>query len=214
MKLIDLIERKFPRFGISNLISHIVIISAAVYIAGMTGYPLDPLLAMNAQAVMAGEVWRLITFIFIIPSSNIVFTALAYMFVYYTGKQLESVWGTCRFTLYYILAMLSTIAASFIAPGLYTGYYIQLSLFIAFAIYYPDYQILYMMIIPIKIKYIMYLDIALLAVTVLQGIAMRNWGLVLAVIASLVAPIVFFGRDGIGRIKAYFRRMSYKRKIK
>jgi membrane associated rhomboid family serine protease len=215
MKLIERFERKYPKFGIPNLILHIIIVTAAVMVADLIGIGMSSYLALSTPLVLSGQIWRLATFIFVgTGGSNPLFAILILMFVYFTGRQLEAVWGTCRFTLYYAISMLCTIAASFILPGVYDGYYINLSLFIAFAAYYPDYQIMYMMIIPLKAKYLMWIDLAFLGITVIQAIAARQWALVLSIASSLLAPLLFFGGDMVGGAKSFVRRMKYKRKFK
>ncbi|MCR5628607.1 hypothetical protein [Eubacterium sp.] len=67
-------------------------------------------------------------------------------------------------------------------------YYINLSIFLLFAALYPDMQVMLYFIIPIKIKWLAYLDVALMAYEVYK------YGIVCGVIvfASLLNFLIFF----------------------
>jgi len=220
LRFIDQFERKHPRFGIPNLIVHLIILTAIVSVLDLlvvnATVTFSSLLALNSSLVLRGQVWRLITFMFVYAGgSNPLYLILYAMFTFMIGRNLEGLWGTCRFTLYYIVSMLATIAASFIVPSaFFTGMYINLSLFIAYAVYFPNNQILFMFIIPLKVKYLLYIELAFLAITVIQCLQIGDWGTILSILTSLLAPALFFGGDGVQSVKAFIRRQKYKRKFK
>lgn len=139
---------------------------------------------------MRGQIWRLFTFIFVPPASSVLTLALALYFYYFIGSTLERVWGTFRFNVYYLCGLLGCMAA-----GLITGYgsndYLNLSLFLAFAYLFPNHEVLLFFIIPIKMKYLAYLDWALFAISLIFG----SWASRAAVIASLINFFLFFGPD-------------------
>ena len=58
----------------------------------------------------------------------------------------------------------------------FSTYYISLSIFLGFAISFPDMQVLLYFIIPIKIKWLAYLDVALLAYSMITSIHERKLG--------------------------------------
>lgn len=109
----------------------------------MVNFSLNSVLAFNREAVLHGQIWlwRLITFVFIPPNSNILFILFSLYFYWLIGSSLENQWGAFRFNVYYLCGMIGTILA-----GLITGYasnsYLNLSLFLAFALMYPDYQVM------------------------------------------------------------------------
>jgi hypothetical protein len=76
-----------------------------------------------------------------------------------------------------------TIVSAFVST-----YYINLSIFLLFAVLYPDMQVMLYFLIPLKIKWLAYLDIALLLLDVYQ------YGVVCAfvIFASLLNFIIFF----------------------
>ena len=191
------LERRFGRFCISNLMLYIVTTMLFVAIFDMViGFPLSQWFTLIPSLVMRGQVWRLITFIFLPPSGSPLLLVLSLYFYYVLGSTLERVWGTFRFNLYYLFGLIGCMIAGMIS-GYGTNVYLNLSLFLAFAYLFPDHQVLLFMIIPIKMKYLAYLNWALFAVELLTG----SWAAKAAIIASLINFFIFFGPDIVNRIR-------------
>lgn len=96
------LERKFGRYAIPNLMYYIIILYAAGFVLNI----LNPefyyrYLSLNAQAILNGQVWRIVTFIIQPPSSSLVFIVFALYLYYMIGQQLENAWGAFRFNLYF-----------------------------------------------------------------------------------------------------------------
>ncbi|QAA30787.1 rhomboid family intramembrane serine protease [Clostridium manihotivorum] len=216
MKWLDKLERKFGRYAIKNLMFYIVVANLIVYLmeylfrTSMLTYKL----MFIPSLILKGEVWRVITFIFIPPNSSPIFIIFVLYFYYMIGSTLESEWGAFRFNFYYLLGIVGTIIAGFITGGAVTGTYLTLSLFLAFAYTYPDYQILLFFVIPIKIKYLAWLDAAFLAISFIQGDIADK----LSIVAALINFFVFFGKDMLYRGKntgyAYNNKKNIKKKTK
>ena len=134
-------------------------------------------------------------------------------FYYMIGTTLENEWGSFKFNLYYLFGMVGTIIAAFIT-GYGTSFYLNLSLFLGFAYLFPDVEVHLFLILPIKIKWLAYLNWAFFAFTILFG----SMGERLAVIASLINFFIFFGKDLIDYIKFRRRygntRKNFKREMK
>lgn len=218
MNWLDRLEKKFGRFGIKGLMIYIIAFNAAVYLmslAGPQGSQLVEKLMLIPQLVLNGEVWRLITFIFIPPSSSMIFILFVLYFYYMIGRTLEHEWGSFKFTAYYFIGVIGTIIGTFLAGGLAVGtsYYLNLSLFLAFAYIFPDYQILIFFILPVKMKYLAWLDAAYLAYSFLFG----DTGIKLMIAASILNFLLFFGKDIILHLRsgrrAYYHRRSFASKI-
>src|SRR5690606_20929694 len=127
MKWIDRLERKFGRYAIKNLMTYIVILNAVVYMLMMIpGTNLLNKFVLEPSLVLKGEIWRLITYIFIPPSTSPIFIIFVLYFYYMIGSNLENEWGSFRFNLYYFLGMLGTTIATFITGGGATPLYINL----------------------------------------------------------------------------------------
>ena len=158
------LERKLRRYAISDLMKYIVIgqgiVFALLYIWPTLGYQLYSLITLTRTGLMRGQIWRLVTFVFVPPSSSPIFILFALYFYYMIGVGLENQWGKVKFNLYYLVGMLGSIIAALI-----TGYadntFLNLSLFFAYAALYPDEQVLLFMILPIKMKYLALVDAVL-----------------------------------------------------
>lgn len=205
MKRIDKLERKFGRYAIQNLMTYIVMLNALVYVLMMIpGSNLRSRLVLNPDLVLKGEIWRLITYVFIPPASSPIFIFFVLYFYYMIGSNLEAEWGSFRFNLYYLLGMIGTTIAIFITGGEATPVYINLSLFLAFAHLYPDFQVLLFFIIPIRMKYLALLNWIIIGISILfEPIPYK-----VAAIVSVLNFLLFFGPDIIDDIK--FRRQVKK----
>ncbi|MGB7605851.1 MAG: hypothetical protein WBL93_10285, partial [Lutisporaceae bacterium] len=141
MKWLNKLERVLGRFAIKNLMMYIVLLNGVAFILiklDTTG-TFNSMLMLDPHLVFKGEVWRLISFIFIPPSTDLLWGFLILYFYYNIGIGLEHEWGTFKFNIYYLLGMLGTIVISLIFGFQTTSLYINLSLFLAFARIYPDY---------------------------------------------------------------------------
>ena len=130
------LERKLRRYAISDLMKYIVIgqgiVFALLYIWPTLGYRLYSLITLTRAGLMRGQIWRLVTFVFVPPPSSPIFILFALYFYYMIGIGLENQWGNVKFNLYYLVGMLGSIIAALI-----TGYadnaFLNLSLFFAYA---------------------------------------------------------------------------------
>lgn len=201
-KLYDGVQRfcaAHPRFGIPNLMRVIVIGNVAVYVLMLLTQANDAnalsFLTFNLNALLHGEVWRLVTFVFVPAYSSPFALLISLYFYYWIGSTLERQWGTAKFNLYYIsgalLTVLGVVLASLITGNPYltaagTGY-VNLSMFFAFAFLFPGHHwVLLFFILPVKMKWLAYLDGALFAFDIIKAIGAHNWaGVVLPIVALL-----------------------------
>ena len=194
-KLYQAVDRfcaRNPRFGIPNLMRVIVIGTVIVYILEMfAGYEAVSFLAFNLEGIKRFELWRLVTFIFMPNNSSPLWLAISLYLYHWIGSTLEQRWGTARFNLYYIggvvLTIVGTVLASLLSGfhGLTVAgtYYVNMSLFLAFASLYPNVQLLVFFVIPVKMKWLAWLDIAFFALDVVRSALYGN-------IIGIVLPIV------------------------
>lgn len=208
------LEQRFSRFSIVHLMTYIVAGMAMVFVADLllgaaVGKSLSAYFTFSVPLFLQGQFWRILTFIFIPPSSSILFIVFALYFYYLIGNTLESEWGSFWFDLYYFFGMAGAIIAGFIT-GWATNSYLNMSLFFAFAVMYPDFPLRLFFFIPIKIKYLAFFDAVLFVVGFIQG----SWPERAAIIASLVNFFIFFGpsffRSVRDRIRAHKRRKEFE----
>lgn len=177
-KLMNRIERfcyQHPRFGIPNLMMIIAIGSIAVWVLMQmdTTGKLYTLLCMSGERVLHGQIWRIVTFVFVPGESNLIWFMISLYFYYWIGSSLEREWGAGKFTVYYLSGMLLTAICGVLLSlilgrdVIVSATYLNLSLFFAFATLFPDVQVLLFFIIPIKVKWLAYVDAALFVLAVI-----------------------------------------------
>ncbi len=210
-KKIDMFCYKHPRFGVPNLMLYIVVVSLAVWLLSTmdTSQSLLSLLEFSPERIFKGEVWRLITFVFI-PQSLSIWELVFFYFYYWIGNVLEKEWGTPRFNIFIISGILLTAIYGFVIYFV-TGvsipvstYYIYLSMFFSFATLFPDVQVLFMFIIPIKIKWLAYVDAAIF----LFAIFTTRFPFNLLPVVAIANYIVFFGADLISTLRSNKARFN------
>ena len=204
-KLYDGVQRfcaAHPRFGIPNLMRVIVIGNVAVYVLMLLTQANDAnalsFLTFNLNALLHGEVWRLVTFVFVPAYSSPFALLISLYFYYWIGSTLERQWGTARFNLYYWSGVLLTVIGALLASAITGGNfavagtsYVNLSMFLAFALLFPNTQVLLMFIIPVKMKWLAYIDVGLFAAGIVRAILVRNWGGVILPVMALLNFLIF-----------------------
>ena len=177
MKFMHNFERKFGKYAISNLMKYIIILYVVGWFISIAApeFYMDVLM-FNAQAILHGQVWRLITFIIAPPSSSSAFFMIFTLYLYYVlGTNLERYWGAFKFNLYFFMGILFHIVAGFLVFFIFgvnwpiSTYYLNMSLFFAFAAIYPNMELLLFFILPIKIKWLAILDGIYFGATIFFG---------------------------------------------
>ncbi len=217
MRWLNRLDRKIGRYAIPRLMYGITAGMLIVYIIDfflMTSPVIIPQIYLNMELVAQGEVWRLITFIFVpYMSSNILFTLISLYFYVLIGNGLEQRWGSFKFNVFYLVGIIGINIGA-----LFTGYgvnsYLNLSMFLAFAAIYPDFQIMLFFIVPVKMKYLALLDVALL----IYSFVIESWPARVSIIMALLNVVLFFGMDFIRTIKDQMRyrktRANFRRSMR
>lgn len=199
MKFLNKLERKYGRYAISNLSAYII----GFYVAGYLLYYFMPdllsWLTLEPYYILHGQVWRLVSWLLIPPSSPDLFTIIMLFFYYSLGMSLERTWGTFRYNVYIISGILCTILGAFIlyfalggghtfGNALFSTYYINLSIFLAFAASYPNERVYLYFFIPIKMKWMG----LLYGAYVIFAFFETSWVGKVAIFASLANFVIFF----------------------
>lgn len=179
MRFIQKLERKLGKYAIHNLMYYIII----MYVIGWIIQIINPafysaVLSLDVEKILHGQVWRLITFIIMPPEgSSYIFMIFTLYLYYMLGTSLERAWGAFRFNLYFFMGILFHIIAAFLIYFIFdtslplTTYYLNMSLFFAFATLYPDMELYLFFVIPIKIKWLAIIDGVYFAITILSGLS-------------------------------------------
>ena len=162
------------------------------------------------------------------------------LFYYQLGTHLERAWGTFRFNVYMFGGMLFTVVGCLLFYGIVymifgqpmaeitsylmgryvSTYYVNMSIYLAFAVMYPNLQVLIYFIIPVKVKWMAILYVVMMVYDIfVTGQAYGVWAAIVLIVVnvmSLLNFLVFFlsSRD----MKRYspkevHRRQEYKRQV-
>ena len=212
MKWVFRLERKLgSRFGIPNLMIYITAPMFAAYALWFIGfYTLPYYMVIFREQVMAGEVWRLATFL-VMPqfTTNVFFALLGILVSYFLGSALEREWGKTLFTMYFIFGALGAIIAAMIA-GAGTNNFLLSSILLAYAYVYPDATFLLFMILPVKAKYLAYVMWGFYIYFFITG----NMASRLAIVFSLLNFFLFFGPNVLRTTKQSYRRFKRRKQFR
>lgn len=231
MNWLNKLERKFGRYAIPNLIVWLI----GAYTVGFVIYKANPaildFLVLSPYHILRGQVWRLVTWVCMPTDTSLFFLLLMALFYFQLGTALERNWGTFRFNVYIFSGMLFTILGAFILYGImylinggatlemqYIGYgfstsYINMSIFLAFAVTYPEMQIRVMYIIPVKMKWMA----IVYGIMTAASFILSGWTGKIAIVMSLLNFIIFF--LSTRNLKRYaphevHRRQKFKRQMR
>lgn len=230
-------ERKFGKYAIRNLSLVLIVCYGIGYLLLIFNAGIFDFLTLNPYLILRGQIWRLITWILIPPQSDSLFSTILMMLFYYSvGTTLERTWGTYRYNVYIFQGLLFTLIGSFVSMGAcylffendimmygapelfrvgarcFSTYYVNMSIFLAFAATFPEAQVLLMFIIPIKVKWLG------IAYGILLGLSFILGGFFerMAMAASLANFIIFFfssRRKIIISPKQMKRRTEFKSQV-
>ena len=226
MRLIDKFCLTRRRFGIQRLMLYFVIGYGAVYLIAAldtTGTFLS-FIYFNPSRILRGEVWRLITWIFSptggrsLSPTSLFFTALMLYFYYFIGTTLEREWGTPKFNVYYIIGVLLNIIYAFVvwlitdSVVYLDSSFLNLSMFFAFAVFYPNHRVLLFFIIPVKIKWLALINAAYFFIVMIANMIAGSYFYALLPIVAVLNFTLFCFEDLMHYLCQY-RSATTKRAI-
>lgn len=221
-KLLDKLERKFGRFAIPHLMSIILVGMIVIFCADFLmmynpnigqaeafGGAVSGLFSFDWAQIKAGQIWRLITFVFLPPSTSLLFAVFTFYFIWLIGIGLETQWGSFKFNVYYLTGIIGTIIAGCLT-GHATNVFLNLSMFLAFAYNNPNFELLLFFFIPVRIKWLALLDAFSLLVALIFG----SWYTKILLLISLLNLVLFFGKEVFTTPYYAIRRKWYQWKRK
>jgi membrane associated rhomboid family serine protease len=191
MSFIDMLERRFGRFAIPGLIRIVAGFNALVFILDRLNPEFVQMLELNRAAILHGEIWRLVTYIFIPATDSPIWIIFVLLFLWFIGEGLERAWGAFRLNLFYLLGMVGTTIAAFFFGSNFSNLMLNASLFFAFANFYPEEIIYIFFILPVKVKWLGWISAALLLFRFAGGPNSYR----VALIAAFANYFIFFGPE-------------------
>ena len=213
-----------PNLGIPDLMKYIALGNVLIFVGDLfLSGGFSWMTRFYPELIFKGQVWRFVTFIFAPVSTGgstiftrVFFFALTTFFYYWVGTALERQWGSTRFTVFYGLGVLLNITVGLIIYAVYpytadmlggyyyetaNMYYVNMSMFFSFATLYPDMQVLLYGIIPLKVKWLAWLDAVLFAFDIGFSLTSRNLLGALLPLVAILNYFIFFWEDLTGLLR-------------
>lgn len=227
MQFFNKLERKFGRYAVQGLMKYVIACYIIGYIIEYTVPNFLSYLTLEPYLIFhEAQIWRLVSWVLIPPSrSNPIFVIIMLVLYYQLGNALEQTWGAFRFNLYIFGGVIFTIIGALLLyvivgvntpvmlGGSFSTYYINMTIFLAFAVCYPDMRIMLYFIIPIKMKWMAIVYGVLIA---FEFVTCGSWSGRVAIFASILNFIIFFLMTrNLKRIspKEIKRKQNYKRQV-
>jgi membrane associated rhomboid family serine protease len=191
MPLLDKLERRIGFLGIPGVMRIVVGFNALVFLLVRLNPGFRSVLELDPDRIRHGEIWRLITYVFLPQTDSFLWILLLLWFLWFIGEGLEQAWGAFRLTLYFLVGMIGTTAAAFFFGARFSNSMLYASLFYAFARFYPDQVIYLFFVLPVKIKWVAWVSAAFLLI----GFAVGSNSYRMALIAALANYLIFFGPE-------------------
>lgn len=152
-------EQKFGHLGISGLVRILAFFKVITFFIFMVEPGFYSMLLLDMGKVLQGEVWRLLSFLFVPSSTHPFIIIFEIMFLLMIGEGLEQAWGAFGVTLYIASSALFGILVCLLLSAvvkypLLLNSAVYGSLLMAASCLYPDMVIQLALVIPVKMKWI------------------------------------------------------------
>ena len=197
MSVLDKLERRLGFIAIPGLIRAVVTLSGLVFVLVLLNRDFGSYLSLDLARIRAGEVWRLVTYIFVPQTAHFLLVVMALWFLWMIGDGLEEAWGAFRVTLYFLVGMIGTTVAALLTNSQFSNQMLFTTLFFAFAHFYPERIFYVFFILPLKVKWMA----AIYAGLLFLGFVTESNSYRLALIAALSNYLIFFGPGVIQQLR-------------
>lgn len=189
--------------AVPGLIRYVALMNALVYILSLLAPGYLSVLTLDSRLILEGQLWRLVTWIFIPETLNPFWIFFALLFLLYLGDGLEEGMGASRLTIFYLSGIVLCTLVNFLfglqGGGVAVGRantFLNLSLMLGFATLYPGFQVLVFFILPVRIAWFAGIGAIIMILSVLgqPPVVAATLG------AALLNYILFFRTDLAGML--------------
>ncbi len=202
--LLARLERRFDRYTPQNLTLYLVGLMGVTWVLERLRPGFLAMLALDPARVAAGQVWRLFTFVFIPPSDSPLWLFFALWWTWALGQMVERTMGSFRYALFWLVGVVTTAALAFAFGVPASNRFLLMSLFLAFATQQPEYEILLFFVLPLRVKWLALVDVALLALLVATA---EGWQR-LQPLAAISNYLLFFGPTLVALLQGRARKAA------
>lgn len=206
---------KYQRYAIQNLSTYVSVIFALGYLILLTMPKLYGVLLFAPREVLHGQLWRIFTTLLYPPMTGSILWVVLGIYVYYSMAQtLERWWGSFNFNVYFFASLLVSelvIVIFYLATGYnlpFLPIYMYFSVFMAYAITFPDATFLLFFVLPVKAKYLAVAEAAIYVYNFLAGSMFTK----VYILSALIPVAVYFFAAGGGNPLTRLRQSFAERK--
>ncbi|WP_193210522.1 hypothetical protein [Luteolibacter marinus] len=216
VRWLERIERRLEWLHFPGLFKYLTFLGVIAYACQWANKDIGYLLDFDREKVFAGEVWRVVTFLFTpmglrsFGPVGVFFLFIAVQIAFLISDSMESAWGPTRVTLYILLAFIGLLVSNFLFPHAppVSGSMLYTSMFFAFATLFPKVEFMIFFLFPVQVRILAAIGAVLLLLNCLGNPAM----LAIVVPAMIpyalwVLPDVIHGRKSL--VKAAQRRRKF-----
>jgi hypothetical protein len=201
-RLLARLERRFGRYAPGNLTYALVAAQLAGLVLGLAARDKLEYLLFDVDRILQGEVWRVVSWLALPPSLTPIWALFALYWLYAMGTALEHEWGAFKFMIYWLFGFAGTVVAAAIARVPTDNAVFLMTLFLAFATLWPEYEIRIFFVLPVRVKWLAYLDAVFL---VQYTFTREGWEKLLPVVA-VGNYLLFFGHTLWQRLRGWGRQ--------
>lgn len=194
-RLLSRLERRFGKYAVAGLPTVIVGGMAITLVLAMLQKNFIPMLMLDPQRIIGRggakfpEVWRLVTYLFIPRSVSIFWAFFELWWTWMVLTNLEAAWGAFKLNAFYVVGMLCTTIAALIVGDAYGNLWLNLSVLLAFATVFPNYEILLFFVLPLRMKWIALISV----IPFLLAFVGSDWITRASIIAAVSNYFLFCG---------------------
>jgi hypothetical protein len=214
MTFVSRLEARFGRFAIPGLVQVVAVLQLVTLVLFTISTPeaqkaFIDFLELNPERLMKGEVWRVVSHVFLPRSLSLIWALIGAMFLMWVGRGLEEAWGAFRVNLFVLGGIFSLTVGALIFGYVGGGLFLFQTLLFAFAVFYPNEEIMLFFVIPIKVKWLAIIGAAILAFSVLGNPGLF-WQVLFANLNFLVAFGPSFLQYSANRAKVMERKSRFE----
>ena len=207
MSVLISLEQKLGRFAIPNIVRMLAVLQVLNWFLMRIAPTFPPKLYFVPTFIEMGEWWRLVSYLSLPGGESILWLLLGVPFLWMINDGLEQAWGSFRLNLFLLAGVVCIAIGGLVSPEPSNGWVLWACLLMAFAVYFPDQEILLFFVVPVKIKWIAMLAAGTIGFALIGGSA----ALRIHILFSLLPFLVTFG-PGFTRMMKHRGEVMDRRK--
>lgn len=199
---VDRLERRFGFLAAPGLPVFLTGMTAVCALLGAFKPEFADALTLDPAALLGGQAWRLLTFLFVPPPAGPLWLVLWIAMLYAILQALEAAWGEFKLTVFLLAGVLTTAAGALAVATEFGNSVLMLGAFLAFARLMPDREVLVMFVLPVKLRWLAGLTAVWIALEfVTNGLAGR-----VQLLTGLAPYLLYFGDGHYRELRQSWRR--------